>query len=97
MSHPFFRLLFLCGPVEEDERSVLARPGRQGRVVKLEKTTEEFPERNGPRVEIQLYALRVVTQVVICRVGVVSPGIPHSRSDDAFKDPEPGVRAPESA
>ena len=97
--HRAFRLLrglplFLV--VVKDHRRVLAAHRRNRRVMRDEKHVKKLPVRDRFRVEVHLDRLAVPVDVVVRRVGRCPSRIPDSRPENASKQPEPGVRSPES-
>jgi hypothetical protein len=99
-SDSFLRLLcqtFLFLVVIEDDGSILAGPGPEGRIVALPEHVQQLPIGYSLRVVIDLDRLGMVSQVMIGRIFLCSSGIPYACADDAWQTPELGIRSPESA
>ena len=80
----------------EDGIHILTAPLPLPRSVAFPEYDQQLIVCDAPRVVIDLNRLRVVSDIAVIRVFSGSSAIPHTRSDDTRKNPEPGFDSPES-
>ena len=67
------------------------------RVVVVPEDLKKFRVGYHPRIIVNLQRLRMITQIMICWVWLLSSRISYPGSDNSWDTPEPGVWPPESA
>jgi hypothetical protein len=57
---------------------------------------EQLVVRDDLRVEVDCEGLRMITDALVRRIGLLATGIADARADDSSLTPEPGIGGPES-